>query len=135
MEGFSRVVGALAGEPYVGGGPPSNWSAGKITFGVGEVVGGGFGNQYEITFAEKLSVGKKVAVTGGFFYVAGDHSLENQYLCIQAGEIGLVHAPPTSQTVLIEFALSAGALGQHCEGAPVDLSLNGCISRTSTYVP
>ena len=34
------------------------------------------------------SVGKKVAVTGGFFYVLGDHPLANQYLCIQAGEIG-----------------------------------------------
>ena len=81
------------------------------------------------------SVGKKVAVTGGFFYVLGDHPLANQYLCIQAGEIGLVQAPPASQTVLIEFALTAGALGQYCGGAAVDLSLNGCISRTWTYVP
>jgi hypothetical protein len=37
--------------------------------------------------------------------------------------------------VLIEFALSAGAMGRNCEGAAVDMNINGCISRTSSYVP
>lgn len=134
-EGFISVNGTLAGEPYHGGSLPSDWSALDITFGVGEIVGGSFGPEYEIDFAEKLSVGKKVAVTGGYFYVIADHSLAKQYLCIQAGEIGLIKAPPGSETVLIEFALSAGAMGQHCEGAAVDMSVNGCISRTSSYVP
>jgi hypothetical protein len=134
-EGFVSVLGTLAGEPYQGGSLPTDWSALDITFGVGEIVGGSFGNEYEIEFAEKLSLGKKVPVTGGYLYVMSNHSLMHQYLCLQAGEIGLIEAPPSAENVLIEFSLTAGAMGRNCEGAAVDMTLNGCISRTSSYVP
>ena len=99
------MLGSLAREPYQGGSSPSNWTAREITFGVSEIVGGSFGNEYEIAFAENLSLGKKVAVTDGYLYVIGDHTLKDQYLCIQAGEIGFIEGPPNSENVLIEFAL------------------------------
>ncbi len=133
--GFVEILGSLAGEPYDGGSSPTDWRARSITFGTGEVEGGTFGPEGELKYGEQLSLGKKVALTSGFLYVSFPHSLTMQYLCIQAGELGLIKAPPSSDSVLLEFSLTAGALGQYCEGAPVNMSLNGCISRTSTFVP
>lgn len=133
--GFIHVSGMLANEAYAGGAPPSNWRGGTLTFGVGEVVGGMFGNEYELHYDTTLALGSKAAITSGFFYVAEPHSLANQYVCVQGGEIALVEAPPSSENVLIEFHISAAALGQYCDGKPVDVSLDGCVSRMSSYVP
>jgi hypothetical protein len=129
-----RVTGSLAGEPYEGGGVPSNWLSTSITFGVGEVTGNTGSNEYELVFQQKLTLGAKVPITGGTFYVHEPHALASQYVCIRSGEIALVKAPPTD-SVLIEFTISSAVLGRNCDGAPVDVALDGCLSRGSTYVP
>ena len=80
---------------------------------------------------------EELLAKGYGFYASG--ALESltrlTYRDIVEQEIGFIEGPPDSENVLIQFALSAGALGQNCEGAAVDMSLNGCISRTSSYVP
>ena len=129
-----QSIGSLAGEPYEGGGVPSNWLSTSITFGVGEVTGNTGSNEYELVFQQKLTLGTKVPITGGTFYVHDPHPLASQYVCIRSGEIALVKAPPTD-SVLIEFTISSAVLGRNCDGAPVDVALDGCLSRGSTYVP
>lgn len=88
----------------------------------------------EASWRVSLKVGEKVAITRGTLYVHEPHPLATQYLCIQSGEIALVKAPPTDE-VLIQFTIGSAVLGRSCDGAPVDIALDGCISRTSTYVP
>ncbi len=119
----------------MGGSAPSNWTASTIEFGIGETSGSAFGLECSLSFSSKLTVGAKVPITDGFLYVQGSHSLAGKYVCIKAGEITLVKAPPNAESVLIEFKVTSAMMGQYCDGAPVDMALSGCISRMSMFVP